>query len=80
MISKRCRNFIRLCFSGYYDHPRARGLDALDEYWKIKRCDLDLNFNYFGSVETNTNGVYWFQTIIPSHTESLASIEQRTFI
>jgi protocatechuate 3,4-dioxygenase beta subunit len=51
--------------NGYYDHPRARGSDALDEYWKIERSDLDPNFSYFGSVETDTNGVYWFQTIIP---------------
>ena len=51
--------------NGYYDHPRARGSDALDEYWKIERSDLDPNFRYFGSVETDTNGVYWFQTIIP---------------
>jgi protocatechuate 3,4-dioxygenase beta subunit len=51
--------------NGYYDHPRARGSDALDEYWKIERSDLDPNFRYFGSVETDTNGIYWFQTIIP---------------
>lgn len=51
--------------NGYYDHPRARGSDALDAHWKIERNDLDPNFRYFGSVETDTNGVYWFQTIIP---------------
>lgn len=51
--------------NGYYDHPRARGPDALDEHWKIERNDLDPNFRYFGSVETDANGVYWFQTIIP---------------
>jgi protocatechuate 3,4-dioxygenase beta subunit len=51
--------------NGYYDHPRARGSDALDEHWKIERNDLDPNFRYFGSVETDTNGVYWFQTIRP---------------
>lgn len=52
-------------FNGYYDHPRARGSDALDEYWRIERNDLDPNFGYFGSVETDTKGVYWFQTILP---------------
>jgi protocatechuate 3,4-dioxygenase beta subunit len=51
--------------NGYYDHPRARGSDALDEHWKIERNDLDPNFRYFGSVETDSNGVYWFQTIRP---------------
>jgi len=51
--------------NGFYDHPRARGSDALDEYWKIERSDLDPNFSYFGSVETDTNGIYWFQTVIP---------------
>ena len=51
--------------NGYYDHPRARGSDALDKHWQIEREDLDPNFSYFGSVETGTNGIYWFQTIIP---------------
>lgn len=51
--------------NGYYDHPRARGSDALDDHWKIQRNDLDPNFRYFGSVETDANGVYWFQTITP---------------
>ena len=26
---------------GYYDHPRACGEDALDDYWKITEDDLD---------------------------------------
>jgi protocatechuate 3,4-dioxygenase beta subunit len=51
--------------NGYYDHPRARGSDALDKHWEIEREDLDSNFSYFGSVETDTTGIYWFQTIIP---------------
>lgn len=51
--------------NGYYDHPRARGADAVDDYWKIERDNLDSNFSYFGSVETGNNGIYWFQTIIP---------------
>jgi protocatechuate 3,4-dioxygenase beta subunit len=51
--------------NGYYDHPRARGSDPLDKHWEIGREDLDPNFSYFGSVETDSNGIYWFQTIIP---------------
>lgn len=51
--------------NGYYDHPRARGEDALDDYWKIGVDELDPNFRYFGAVETNSNGIYWFRTIIP---------------
>ena len=51
--------------NGYYDHPRARGKDALDDYWKISLDDLDPNFRYFGAVETDSNGIYWFRTIIP---------------
>ena len=51
--------------SGYYDHPRARGEDAMDEYWKISVDDLDENFGYFGAVVTGPDGVYWFRTIIP---------------
>lgn len=51
--------------NGYYDHPRARGEDALDDYWKIKADDLDPNFAYFGATETSSEGVYWFRTIIP---------------
>jgi protocatechuate 3,4-dioxygenase beta subunit len=39
---------------GYYDHPRARGEDPLDEYWRIERADLDAGFLYFGSVETTS--------------------------
>ncbi|MEM9103111.1 MAG: hypothetical protein AAGB12_12385 [Pseudomonadota bacterium] len=50
---------------GYYDHPRARGPEAMDEYWHIERQDLDPNFAYFGSVKTDANGVYWFKTVIP---------------
>ena len=51
--------------NGYYDHPRARGEDALDDYWKISEGDLDAGFSYFGATHTNTEGVYWFRTIIP---------------
>lgn len=51
--------------NGYYDHPRARGEDALDDFWKISADDLDPNFRYFGAVETGADGVYWFCTIIP---------------
>jgi protocatechuate 3,4-dioxygenase beta subunit len=51
--------------NGYYDHPRARGEDPLDEYWKIGRDDLDQNFQYFGSVETSPKGIFWFQTVRP---------------
>jgi len=51
--------------NGYYDHPRARGEDALDDYWKISLDDLDPNFRYFGSVETDSNGIFWFRTVIP---------------
>jgi len=51
--------------NGYYDHPRARGEDALDVYWKISAGELDPNFRYFGAVETDSAGVYWFRTIIP---------------
>lgn len=51
--------------NGYYDHPRARGDEALDDYWKITKSDLDPNFLYFGAVETNSDGVFWFRTIIP---------------
>ena len=38
--------------NGYYDHPRARGEDAFDDFWKISADDLDPNFRYFGAVET----------------------------
>ena len=50
---------------GYYDHPRARGSDALDDHWKITPDDLDENFRYFAAVETGEDGVYWFRTVIP---------------
>jgi protocatechuate 3,4-dioxygenase beta subunit len=50
---------------GYYDHPRARGEEPLDDYWRIDREDLDKNFHYFGSVETQPDGVFWFQTVRP---------------
>lgn len=51
--------------NGYYDHPRARGENALDDYWKIIPADLDDNFSYFAAVETGPDGVYWFRTVIP---------------
>ena len=51
--------------NGYYDHPRGRGEDALDDYWKIDASDLDENFSYFAAIETGSDGVYWFRTIIP---------------
>lgn len=51
--------------NGYYDHPRARGADALDDYWKISQSGLDPNFDYFGAVKTSGDGVYWFQTVVP---------------
>ena len=51
--------------NGYYDHPRAQGDNALDEYWKISKNDLDPNFSYFGAVRTNQDGIYWFQTVVP---------------
>ena len=51
--------------NGYYDHPRARGADALDDYWKISPNDLDPNFAYFGATHTDVNGIYWFRTIFP---------------
>ena len=51
--------------NGYYDHPRARGEEALDDHWKIAMNELDPNFRYFGAVETGPDGVYWFRTIMP---------------
>ena len=51
--------------NGYYDNPRARGEDALDDYWKITKDDLDPNFSYFGAAITDHNGMYWFRTVKP---------------
>lgn len=51
--------------NGYYTHPRAIGPDALDPYWQITPDQLDSNFLYFSSVETDASGHYAFKTIVP---------------
>jgi len=50
-----------------YNHRRSpvSGAVVVDKHWEIGREDLDPNFSYFGSVETDSNGIYWFHTIIP---------------